>query len=432
MPNNREWAILIWFGVVLLVVLHRKGGRSSIGSIFRTARHPKILIPFACMLAYVALLAWLGSVVGLWRAGLIKDTIVWFLVSGIALFFKSTDAANLPHFFRNRIAAAFAITAFIEFFVNLFVLPLWAEFILQPFLAVLAMLSVYAGHSNQYPTAKRIADVALALIGLALLAFALGTLITNWSKTDKGGVLLQMALPIWMTIGLLPFVYLLSLYVTYEKAFGGVDFATEDRRERRRAKLAILTKLHFRHREVNAFPWNWAHRTAAAPGFAAARETVTDFLDSRRKAKKTAAEEQERLRRYAGSDATDSDGRRLDRREFKETTRAFDWLASCQMGWYRNHGKRYRADLLEKFGNDFTRQGLPAEPGMTMRVSKNGQSWYAWRRTVSGWCFAVGAAGPPPDQWQYDGPEPPQGFPGKDKSWGDGPASTEAGRNWKL
>ncbi len=50
------------------------------------------------------------------------------------------------------------------------------------------------------------------------------------------------------------------------------------------------------------------------------------------------------------------------------------------------------------------------------------------RRTVTGWVFAVGAAGPPPEQWFYDGPEPPSGYPGSDPGWGRSPF--EQGPNW--
>jgi hypothetical protein len=149
---------------------------------------------------------------------------------------------------------------------------------------------------------------------------------------------------------------------------------------------------------------------------------------------RTRIEEQERLRRYAGSDETDAEGRRLDRREFKETMKALRWLATCQMGWYHNQdhgGPRYRADLLNALGDDlFSGYGLPPDPGVTMKVAKNGQAWYAWRRTVTGWCFAIGAAGPPSDQWEYDGPEPPQGFPGKDRRWGERPFANEVNPNW--
>jgi hypothetical protein len=98
------------------------------------------------------------------------------------------------------------------------------------------------------------------------------------------------------------------------------------------------------------------------------------------------------------------------------------------MGWYRRQGGRYRSDLLEIIG-DFSTQGLKGEHGIELRVRRDGQAWYAWRRTVSGWVFAIGSAKNPPDQWLYDGADPPRGFPGKDKSWGK-QLSTDASKNW--
>jgi hypothetical protein len=161
---------------------------------------------------------------------------------------------------------------------------------------------------------------------------------------------------------------------------------------------------------------------------------VAQFQRERRDEERAAIEEQERLRRYAGSDETDGEGRRLDRGEFKETMRALRWLATCEEGWYHNEdhgGPQYRADLLEALGNDFfSGYGLPPDPGITIEVSNDGQAWYAWRRTVTGWCFAIGAAGPPPDQWEYDGPEPPHGFPGRDRRWGERPFSDGVNPNW--
>jgi hypothetical protein len=79
-------------------------------------------------------------------------------------------------------------------------------------------------------------------------------------------------------------------------------------------------------------------------------------------------------------------------------------------------------------GDDFSRQGLSSPPsGISMLVSKDGQRWYAWRRTPSGRFFAIGAAGPPPDQWLYDGPEPPGDFPGLGEEWGEDPFADKQG-----
>jgi len=63
-----------------------------------------------------------------------------------------------------------------------------------------------------------------------------------------------------------------------------------------------------------------------------------------------------------------------------------------------------------------------------MAVAKSGRSWFAWRRTVTGWCFGIGVVGPPPDHWIYEGPEPPEGSPRAGTDWkpGDFGQDTEA------
>jgi hypothetical protein len=118
----------------------------------------------------------------------------------------------------------------------------------------------------------------------------------------------------------------------------------------------------------------------------------------------------------AGVEGTDLEGRQLDRREFEETQDALRWIATCQMGWY-NQRKHYRRDLMT-FVNDFSRQGLPADHGIVMRVRKDGKAWYAYRRTPSGWVLGIGANKGTPDQWFYDGPHPPKSYPQPGHGWG--------------
>jgi len=68
-----------------------------------------------------------------------------------------------------------------------------------------------------------------------------------------------------------------------------------------------------------------------------------------------------------------------------------------EMGWY-NRGGRYRDDLAQVFSDTWSRRGLPEEHGIRVRVSHSGQPRFAWRRTPSGWCLAIGASVPPPDE----------------------------------
>ena len=171
-----------------------------------------------------------------------------------------------------------------------------------------------------------------------------------------------------------------------------------------------------------------AWRLADATGF---RGTWREIGDLRQEAKDRTAVERNRNRRIVeniGVEGVDESGRRLDRREYEATQNALRWLATCHMGHYRNGSQRYRQDLLPIVASHFERDGPSKEHGIEMRVAPDGTGWFAYRRTVTGLWFGIGAAGPPPDQWLYDGPLPPPGMPAEPEwdRFGLGPASL----NW--
>ncbi|MCA0146662.1 hypothetical protein [Blastococcus sp. LR1] len=122
--------------------------------------------------------------------------------------------------------------------------------------------------------------------------------------------------------------------------------------------------------------------------------------------------------KWAGSDEVDEQGRRRDRREFVATKLALKSLWLSQTMSHRRYG-HYRSDILPLVQQQFIKDGLPAEHGIEMDVGSDGQSWWAWRRTVSGWCLGIGAVGAPPSEWFYDGPLPPERGPDEEPAaWG--------------
>jgi hypothetical protein len=431
MLDNREIAAFVWLGAAALWVLSQQKLRESIAGVFKAFFQAVIVIPLLAMLAWIGFELWAGARLALWNATLAKSTLLWTVGSAGVLFFNCTQAASDPRFFRRTIVGTIGVAVFIEFFMNSYVMSLPAEFVLQFVIIVLSLVAAVGGVKPEHKAAKMLCEVLLAAIGFALFIYTVRQVYLGWNRIDGQALLLEFALPIWLTAGLLPFLYILSFYVVYDAAFRGINWATTDGRSRWRSRLALLSALHLRTGAVQKFTWNWAKRLSEAGSLSAARGVVEAFLEELRCARQAELDEQERIRRFTGSQETDEEGRRLDRREFAATIDALRWLETCQMGWYRSRGGRYRDDLLKMIRDDFARQGLPKKSGITFRVSADGQAWYAWRRTATGWCFAIGAAGPPPDQWEYDGPEPPQGFPDQDPAWGDKPFSDQVNRNWR-
>ena len=430
--SNREQATLILLCIFVIWGLFRRKIREGIPDLIRTFLDRAIRLTLFALSSYILFEVWIGSQLGWWNVKLVKDTVIWSVVSGSVLLVKGVLEANKdPHFFRNAASATVAPTVFITFFLNLTSLSLIAEISLQPVIAILAVMSLYTHASNErkYEPARKLCGGILATIWFLWLAYTVHHVFETWAQIDGYQLFREFALPIWLTIGLLPFLFALSLYVAYEYPFRLLNIETEVCRLRWRARLALFIKLRFRSRSIAQFRPYWTKKLVDTNSFTEACGVVREFKEELLERDRSIKVEQERLQYYAGIEGTDSEGRRLDRREFKETTDALRWLATCHMGHYRKRN-RYDRNLLRLFNDDFTTQGLTKPSGIVMKVSRDGQRWYAYRHTVSGWCFAIGAAGPPPNQWEYDGFKPPCGFPGKDPSWGDGPFDATVNKNW--
>lgn len=429
MLGNRELAGLIWLGASVLWVLSQKQLRESVVGLVTAFFKRQILVPVLAMLAWVGLELWVGLQLGLWNTALLKGTILWTLGSAGVLLFNCAQADS-EHFFRQTIGATVGVAVFVEFFVSLNSMSLPAELAVQFVVVVLVLMVTVGGQKPEFKPAKMLCEFLLTGIALALLIHTTSQIYMNWHQFDGWRLLLEFALPIWLTGGLLPFLYVFSIVLVYDWAFHLIDGEARNSRSGWRSRLALLVTLRFRVGSVRQFTQYWSRELSGAQSFSAAKRVVAEFVNDQERKQRAQRDEKERLRRYLGSQEVDDEGRRLDRREFATTIEALGWLATCQMGCYRR-GDCYRGDLLNILDNDFTRRGLPKESGITLHVAKDGQSWYAWRRTVTGWYFAIGAAGPPPNRWEYDGPRPPNGFPGQDSVWGSEPFSDQAKRNWR-
>jgi hypothetical protein len=136
-------------------------------------------------------------------------------------------------------------------------------------------------------------------------------------------------------------------------------------------------------------------------------------------AQTNAREKVERLRRqreahYAGSDATDEDGRRLDRRGFKEVKAALYALGNGEAVLFQRHG-RYTDDLREDLAAWVPE--LPDGTGLAVNTSANRQQFWAWGVTRTGYCFGIAGRDGEQTKWLYAGLEPPAGGMDSETDW---------------
>lgn len=421
MLSDRELASLIWLVAIGLFAARFPGVRGSFGQVLRLLLSRTILAILGLFFVWTAVIICVMWSIGLWNPTMLKDTLLWGVV-GVALVMKSTNASNEPQFFRRHVGRAIGLTAFAEFYLNLANLGLIPELIAQPLLTLATIAPVVLPPSKENDPGLRLwAGIRTLLVLLLFIAPAAHLIVDrtsiDWAETGR-----SYLLPIWLTLWSLPSMYVLSVYSGYEQLFMHMSFANDRRRAPIKVKLAIFTTFHLRNHDLNSFAGDWPRRLVKADGFRAARKVIEDHRIECRADEVAAKREADNLVKYAGVEGTDVDGRQLDRREFHETARALEWLHTMQMGWFNREG-RYRTDPADAFSDAWSRRGLPEDLGIKIEASRSGHSWFGWRRTPSGWCLAVGASGPTPDEWYYDGPEPPTTFPGKGKGnqWAEEP-----------
>lgn len=409
--TNREVAalvILAGFIGFVLIGPGRREVRSSLRDVLASAAKPWLLIPLLLYIAWIAGAVVVAARVGLWDSDLLKATILWVLLSGMALVLRLNDAIQKPGFFRQAVLRTVGVAALVEFLASLKSFPLWLEIPGQVLAVLFALVAVVAERDPKSAPVRKLANGYLVIFGISALIWSVAHLMADWSVLDQEKIRGDFLLPVWLTPVALLFVYGFAVVVAFQSCFLRMRIWKREG-PLLRQRLAVVLRANIRLGSLRPLSGIGAQRIARTDGFRAAWKEIAAIR--RDKLEESAQEEaaRRRLVENAGHVGTDDEGRQLDQREFEETKEALEWLASCHVGHYRNGRQRYRSDLIPIVESGFS--GLPEGHGIEDHVSGDGQRWYATRQTITGWWFGIGASGPPPDQWFYDGPEAPRGFP---------------------
>lgn len=274
--NNRDWASIIWFVLLALFVVRHREVRSSAARALHSLLSPKVLFSIVALFIYSCRLVLLGLQLGWWDWVLTKDAIVWFIGTAFVLLLNVPRSAQRG-FFRKTMTDAVRVTVLLEFFLNLFVLSLPVELLLVPVIFLVIAIPIVAKGDERYASVVRFTNGLASTIGLLIGGYVVWRLIVDWGEVANIETVQSLALPVWLTIGLLPFIYIISLWTNYGSAFARIDIATDDRRARLRSKAALMTTLHLRTAEAGSFVWPWVRRLVDSRSFGEAREVIKDY-----------------------------------------------------------------------------------------------------------------------------------------------------------
>lgn len=209
--NGREDAALIWVTAVisLAVVKDPRGIGGSAYAVLRAALHPKLLLLVGSAALYSTALVYAAAETHFWHSAALKETVYWFVGSGIVLVGTAVTeaAATDARIVRQVVKRVFAATVLIEFIANLYALPVGYELVLVPLAFLLVAVRAIGPTRGVDAQTLRFIDGLLVSVGLVYLVYfavrALGDLGALFTRDNAEGFLVGPVL----TIALLPFLY---------------------------------------------------------------------------------------------------------------------------------------------------------------------------------------------------------------------------------
>lgn len=270
--SNREIASLFWLAVLIIFALRDPQVRTSALDVLRALGNWKILTSMLLLTFYTVALVMLAQYIGLWKEALLKDTIYWVVTVGIVLLASVPDALKGPKFWELRKAVALKISVVGAFLINYYVFPLAVELALVPFTAMTLLASAVAHQKGESErVTKAIFDWLAASIGIILAVYGAIRFAGNMDAINWPMFFRSVGLPVWLTLGALPFLYATMVYAGYDAAFISGKIANLGLWERWRTMAVLGTTLHVRARSLDSLRPYHVKQIAQTPSFRAAR-----------------------------------------------------------------------------------------------------------------------------------------------------------------
>lgn len=239
--DARELATAIWFAVFIAWCLTKPGIRKSLGGIFSVATSRPIATAFGLAIAYLVATTLVLRHFELWTLKQFKITALWFVVAGIPALMDTPEISKNPTLLRAAVVKNFKLSLLLDFFINLFKLPLLGELIFVPFTALLGGLLAVAQSDEKYAPVQRLLNGVLVAVGLGFFVFESYKVLTSFNTIANVDTLRDFALPIIYNVAFIPFLWVMGIYAAYESVFCRLRFVIKDHTLHGYAKRKLIT-----------------------------------------------------------------------------------------------------------------------------------------------------------------------------------------------
>ena len=244
---NRQIATGIWLFIGFVLCFLSRNIRSSTGGVLKALVQRKLVILFGWTILNVGVLCWLLSMIGLWGRDQLTATILWTALSGLALAGRTLSAGNDQGYFKRLVVDCLKITVVLEFLVVGYSFSLPIELLLVFIMTILALSIELSRAKDELASVSTLFEWIVA----GVVAFVLWKAVWGiWDRPDpffttKTGR--NFLLPMLLTAGSIPFLYVLHCYSNIELArirIGQKTFQSDElkRYARRRIFLRFMAR----------------------------------------------------------------------------------------------------------------------------------------------------------------------------------------------
>lgn len=279
--NNREIAVVVWTGlVVVAVAIHATRDRSFrelLLGLVKTLFTPPILIPATAYIVWVGFAARVTLSLPLWHPDLTFEFVWWCVTVGLVALFSISSARSDEGLVSGLVLGALVAAVSVDSIVNLAVFPLAIEMILLPLATTLLLVGLVAKREPETESVSALTNGCMTVIGFLLMGTIFVFAITG--RVDWGLELRAVILPFWLTLWIIPLVWLLYIWLGYDEAFRWIGFEL-DGNASRRVKFAIAIRCHWDVDSLGGFRGVWVRQAGDARGLVSTIRVVSKYLDS--------------------------------------------------------------------------------------------------------------------------------------------------------
>jgi len=205
---------------------------------------PKILLTIVILYICITIACYIIYLIGFWKIEYTKDTIFYSLAT-IPLLWKVIQYGSQQEF-KQLIIKQVKWSAFISVYLNLYTFNYWLELILQ---FVICSLILTIGEVERQNKIDKESNQLLgclntinAILSITLLIFVVYQTFTHPFAETLNILLQGIILPLILTISIVPYLYLFTIYCTYELWFLRLNLSVNNDKSEYMSRKDLLLK----------------------------------------------------------------------------------------------------------------------------------------------------------------------------------------------